>query len=202
MAHVTGLRSPYAKVGRLVHFGRMLDKIRLHARGALPGDYHANLGKGFDGRTCRFLGVRYEDLRERVKAGGGDEEVLEWAQARGTPRSERHPYAGVWNGTFTLREPVPVVMVFDLADSTKGAYAGFTVLPNGARAPHLETTVTKGEVRWKQTNSGGGFWVYTGQLVGRDSVAGKVVLTDWPQLPAGEKPPTGTFSLVRRTPGA
>ena len=121
---------------------------------------------------------------------------------RGTPRSERHPYAAVWNGTFTLREPVPVVMVFDLADSTKGAYAGFTVLPNGARAPHLETTVTKGEVRWKQTNSGGGFWVYTGQLVGRDSVAGKVVLTDWPQLPAGEKPPTGTFSLVRRTPGA
>ena len=121
---------------------------------------------------------------------------------RGTPRSERHPYAGVWNGTFTIREPIPVVMVFALADSAKTAYSGFTVLPNGARAPHLETTVEKGEVRWKQTNSGGGFWVYTGRFVGRDSVVGKVVLTDWPQLPAGEKPPAGTFALARRAPGA
>ena len=121
---------------------------------------------------------------------------------RGTPRSERHPYAGVWNGTFTVREPVPVVMVFDLADSTRGAYAGFTVLPNGARAPHLESAVSTGEMRWKQMNSGGGFWVYTGKLVGRDSMVGTVVLTDWPQLPAGEKPPTGTFAIARRAPGA
>jgi hypothetical protein len=29
------LRSPPEKVGGLVHFGRMLDKIRLHARGEL-----------------------------------------------------------------------------------------------------------------------------------------------------------------------
>ena len=121
---------------------------------------------------------------------------------RGTPRSERHPYAGVWNGTFTIHESIPVVMVFDLADSAKGAYSGFTVLPNGARAPHLESVVAKGEMRWKQANSGGGFWVYTGQMVGRDSIVGKVVLTDWPQLPAGEKPPTGTFTLARRAPGA
>ena len=48
--HVPGLRSPYLKVGRLVYFGRMLDKIRLHAAGKLPeADYGANLGKGFDG---------------------------------------------------------------------------------------------------------------------------------------------------------
>ncbi len=35
MPSVPGLRSPYAKVGRLVYFGRMLDKIRLHAAGRL-----------------------------------------------------------------------------------------------------------------------------------------------------------------------
>jgi hypothetical protein len=121
---------------------------------------------------------------------------------RGTQRSERVPYAGVWNGTFTLREAIPVVMVFDVADTVKSAYSGFTILPDGGRAPHLETTVAKGEMRWKQSNSGGGFWLYKGQLVGRDSVAGTVVLTDWPQLSAGEKPPSGTFSLVRRAPGA
>jgi hypothetical protein len=123
---------------------------------------------------------------------------------RGIPRSERHPYAGAWNGTFSLREDraIPVVMVFDVADSAKSTYAGFTILPNNGRAPHLETSVTKGEIRWKQQNSGGGFWVYTGRFVTRDSIAGSVVLTDWPQLAAGEKPPSGTFSLARRAPGA
>ena len=120
---------------------------------------------------------------------------------RGLPRSEKHPYAGVWNGTFTLREQIPVVMVFDI-DSVKSVYGGFTVMPNGARAPHLESTVAKGEIRWKQSNSGGGFWVYKGNFVGRDSVVGTVELTDWPQLPAGEKPPTGKFALARRAPGA
>ena len=93
-------------------------------------------------------------------------------------------------------------MVFDVADSTKGEYTGATILPNNARAPHLETTVANGEMRWKQTNSGGGFWMYSGKIVGRDSIAGTVLLKDWPQLPAGEKPPTGTFALVRRAPGA
>ena len=56
-------------------------------------------------------------------------------------------------------------------------------------------------MQWKQQNSGGGFWVYTGRLVTPDSVAGTVVLTDWPQLPAGQKPPAGTFALARRAPG-
>ena len=38
------LRSPAEKVGGIVYFGRMLDKIRLHARGELAPDYHPNLG--------------------------------------------------------------------------------------------------------------------------------------------------------------
>jgi Domain of unknown function (DUF5069) len=42
------LRSPSEKVGGLFYFGRMLDKIRRHAKGELRSDYHANLGKGFD----------------------------------------------------------------------------------------------------------------------------------------------------------
>ena len=77
MAHVPGLRSPYVKVGRLVYFGRMLDKIRLHAAGKLPvADYAANLGKGFDGRCCNFLRVNYDELKARTLAGGTDEEIL------------------------------------------------------------------------------------------------------------------------------
>jgi len=127
---------------------------------------------------------------------------------KGTPRNARQPYAGVWNGLFRIpapdgsEHPMPVIMVFDVADSAKSTYSGATILPNGARAPHLETTVSKGEMQWKQSNSGGGFWVYSGRLVTPDSIAGTAVLRDWPQLPAGEKPPAGTFSIVRRAPGA
>lgn len=90
MPHVPGLRSGYSLVGRLVHFGRMLDKIRLHADGRLPVDYHANLGVGFDGRMCGFLGVDYEAVKTRSLAGGCDEQILEWAQAhRGRPTDDQ-----------------------------------------------------------------------------------------------------------------
>lgn len=70
-------------VGGLVHFGRMLDKIKLHAQGKLPADYHQALGGGFDGRCCAFLGVKYEDVIARVKLGGEDQEILEWCFAKG-----------------------------------------------------------------------------------------------------------------------
>lgn len=92
MPHVPGLSSIYVKVGRLIYFRRMLDKIRLHAAGQLPEDYVRNLGDGqvnlLDARCCRFLGVRYADLRERTLGGMADEEVLAWAHAHGTPRSD------------------------------------------------------------------------------------------------------------------
>jgi gluconokinase len=103
MPTVPGLRSPYAKVGRLVYFGRMLDKIRLHAAGTLPvADYVANLGKGFDLRCCNFLRVAYDELKARVLAGGAtDEQLLAWAHERGGPRSDED--CEVWNGFMMKR---------------------------------------------------------------------------------------------------
>jgi hypothetical protein len=99
MPHVPGLRSVYAKVGRLIYFGRMLDKIRLHSAGKLPAEYVANLGDGqfyvLDGRCCRFLGIKYAELRERTLDGGTDEEILAWAHERGTPRSDEECH--MWN---------------------------------------------------------------------------------------------------------
>jgi gluconokinase len=77
----------------------MLDKIRLHAAGKLPADYQANLGDEkflvLDGRACRFLGVRYADLRERTLAGGSDEDVLAWVHAHGTARTDEECH--IWN---------------------------------------------------------------------------------------------------------
>jgi gluconokinase len=103
MKRIIGLRSPHARVGRIVFFGRLLDKIRLHARGALPPEYHANLGDPkpalFDARCCRFVGVRYGELRDRALEGGCDEEILAWAHARGAPRSDDE--CVVWNRFMT-----------------------------------------------------------------------------------------------------
>ena len=64
-------------------FPRMVDKIRLHARGELSEDYHENLGGGMDKRCLDFLRVDYSALCARVTAGGADEEVLEWCFATG-----------------------------------------------------------------------------------------------------------------------
>ncbi|HYF35933.1 MAG TPA: DUF5069 domain-containing protein [Prosthecobacter sp.] len=99
MPHVPGLRSCYDKVGRLIYFGRMLDKIRLHAQGRLPEDYLAQLGDTqfytLDGRCCRFLGVSYAEVRARVVEGGTEEEILAWVHARGTPRTDEECH--MWN---------------------------------------------------------------------------------------------------------
>jgi Domain of unknown function (DUF5069) len=84
-------------VDGLRYFGRMLDKIRLHALGELHSDYHSNLGhvKGGDGRMCNFLRVDYEQLRRRVLEGGTDEEILEWCYQNGRRLNEGDLF--VWN---------------------------------------------------------------------------------------------------------
>jgi hypothetical protein len=101
MAHVPGLRSNYDKTGRLVYVGRMLDKIRLHAAGKLPADYHSNLGSGFDGRACTFLRVPYAGLTARTLAGGTDEEILAWCFECGGARTEEE--CGWWNSFMMKR---------------------------------------------------------------------------------------------------
>jgi carbohydrate kinase (thermoresistant glucokinase family) len=99
MPFVPGLRSPYAKLGRLVFVGRMLDKARLHAAGALPPDYVTNLGDSNplfgDARCCRFLGVRYDDMRTQALSTSDDHEVLSWAETHGTPHTDEE--CEVWN---------------------------------------------------------------------------------------------------------
>lgn len=93
---VENLRSPYSEVSGIYYFARMIDKIRLHARGDLPEDYQANLGRGFDERCLNFLGIEYTALVERVKQGGGtDTELLDWCFAQGRRPSEEE--IEIWN---------------------------------------------------------------------------------------------------------
>ncbi len=88
-------RSPHSKVHGFVYFGRLLDKIRLHAGGDLPQEYVANLGEGFDLRCVRLLGVAYAALVERTLQGGSDDELLEWCWQAGRRPSEEE--VEVWN---------------------------------------------------------------------------------------------------------
>jgi gluconokinase len=87
---IPGLRSPYETVGGLYHFGRMLDKIRLHAKGQLPPDWVSAMGapKGFDGTTCSFLQIVYADLQTETLKGGTDEQLVEWAFKNGKRPTE------------------------------------------------------------------------------------------------------------------
>ena len=90
-----GLRSPYDKTGGLVYFGRMLDKIRSHARRELPEAYAVNLGKGFDEKCTGFLRVSYELVVEYVHDGLEDEAILQSCFAMGRQPSEAEIY--MWN---------------------------------------------------------------------------------------------------------
>ena len=94
-------RSPYDTVKGLVYFPRMLDKIRLHAAGVLPKDYHEHLGKGFDGRCVNFLGVKYDDVRKLALAGEKDEAVLEWCYQHGRRPTEEE--IETWSGYMQKR---------------------------------------------------------------------------------------------------
>jgi gluconokinase len=91
-------KSPKEMTSGMIYFPRMLDKIRLHARGELHEDYHKNLGgqRAADGVCSNFLRVSYADLRERVLQGGSDEEILEWCFEKGRRLNEGDLF--VWNG--------------------------------------------------------------------------------------------------------
>jgi gluconokinase len=88
-----------------VYFGRMLDKIRLHAAGKLPEGWQPQLGismKGsFDWRCCEFLKIDYAALQAETLKGGSDDELLTWAYANGRQPDEQE--IEVWNAFMVKR---------------------------------------------------------------------------------------------------
>lgn len=90
-------KSFYDTVGGMMYFARMLDKIRLHAKGELREDCHANLGipQRADWYCCHFLRVEYEALKRRVLEGGSDPEILEWCFSTGRRLDESDIL--IWN---------------------------------------------------------------------------------------------------------
>jgi hypothetical protein len=64
-------KSPREMTKGMMYFPRMLDKIRLHAKGELHEDYRQNFGapQTADSACCNFLRVHHRDLINRVKQG-------------------------------------------------------------------------------------------------------------------------------------
>ena len=96
--------SDHIKTKGLIYFARMLDKIRLKARGELPPDYFTGVDEDptmFDARCTRFLAVNYDDLVERTLKGGSDEEILEWCFASGRRPTEEE--IAIWNAFLLKR---------------------------------------------------------------------------------------------------
>ena len=102
---IPGLRSPFDKVGGIVYFARMLDKIRLYATGKLPEGWQAARGttnKGsFDSRCCRFLHIDYAAIEKETVKGGTDGQLLQWAFKNGRQPSEEE--IEIWNAFMTKR---------------------------------------------------------------------------------------------------
>jgi gluconokinase len=100
---IPGLRSPYERVSGIFHFARMLDKIRLAAQGKLPAEWLEASGapNGFDGICCQFLRVDYPVLKERVGAGGRDDELLQWTFSNGRKPSDEE--VEIWNAYMAKR---------------------------------------------------------------------------------------------------
>jgi Domain of unknown function (DUF5069) len=103
---IPGLRSPFDQIKGIVHFGRMLDKMRLAAAGKLPPGWEASRGvkapTSFDSLCCKFLQVDYATLEaETLKGDKSDEQLLEWAFQHGHKPTENE--IEIWNEYMTKR---------------------------------------------------------------------------------------------------
>ena len=88
----------------LIYFARMLDKIRLKARGELPSDYFTGVAEDptmFDARCTRFLHINYDELVDRTLKGGSDEEILEWCFEKGRRPGDEEIL--IWNSFLMKR---------------------------------------------------------------------------------------------------
>jgi gluconokinase len=91
------MRSPRETVCGLYYFARMIDKIRLHLRGQLPDEYKPNFGlqNGLDGLLAQFLNLSHNEIIDRVRDRGTDEEILEWCFSKGLRPNETQ--IRIWN---------------------------------------------------------------------------------------------------------
>jgi hypothetical protein len=84
------LRSPRETLGGYVILPRLIEKVRLHAQGRLPPEYHAQLlgpELTLDGRFLAFTRLDREALRAAILAAPDDAAVLAWVDRHAVPHT-------------------------------------------------------------------------------------------------------------------
>ncbi len=102
------LRSPRETLGGYVILPRLIDKVRLHARGGLPSDYLSQLlgGEGtLDRRFLAFTGLDHEALRAAILVAPDDEAVLAWVERHATRHTDAEKLA--WADAVDAYRPDP-----------------------------------------------------------------------------------------------
>ncbi|HZS17872.1 MAG TPA: DUF5069 domain-containing protein [Candidatus Udaeobacter sp.] len=77
-------RSPRIRVGGYAILGRTIDKCRALVAGDI-GDYHFDCP--LDNMLFGFKGVRGEDFKAQIEQGASDEEIVEWLEQNGEPKT-------------------------------------------------------------------------------------------------------------------
>jgi hypothetical protein len=134
------LRSPRETLGGYMILPRLIDKVRLHARGKLPPEYLPQLlapEPALDGRFLAFSGLEREALRAAILSLP-DAAVLTWVERHAQPHTESEKRA--WGEginayrpdaeraarrardypAVTARFDVGVMSVFDVIDLDEG----------------------------------------------------------------------------------
>ena len=95
-------RSPRLRLGGYVLLPRILDKVRALNAGT-NGEYHYGLRR-MDRHFFNFLGLDPDAFQAAAKLGGGDGEMLAWAEANA--RTPRQPWEiAAWSAYHDTRGP-------------------------------------------------------------------------------------------------
>jgi hypothetical protein len=94
-------RSPYEKLGGLVHLPRLIDKAKLHQQGLLNGYNYKTVG--FDKHLLTFLKIEGDTFEEAANRLESDDAILKWVEKNGAKHS---PEAiDQWNEAMISRHP-------------------------------------------------------------------------------------------------
>lgn len=85
-------RSPKMKLGGYVILARTLDKCRALIGGDI-GEYHFDCP--LDNQLFGFKGIKGDDFKAAVEKGASDEEMVQWVDAHGEPKTEEQKQAWV-----------------------------------------------------------------------------------------------------------
>jgi len=115
----SALRSPRERLGGYLLLPRLIDKVRLHAQGALPPEYVGNLlkptGSTLDSRFLAFTGLDAEKLREAILTAKSDDAVLAWVERHAIPHTASEKE--VWADEIATYHPTP-----EMAEYRKKVY--------------------------------------------------------------------------------